>query len=119
MRAMPHLLTSPILSESTGIQVSFLRFPVLNYGGIIPSADKPFSQISSTLSPAVSPTADKRADVTLNRFKEKMQSCRQRYDIYCDIEKTYSEISKHDYLTGLVEEEHKRREQIKKKKNSR
>ena len=51
--------------------------------------------------------------------KEKMQICRQRYDVYCDIEKTYSEISKPDYLTRLVEEERRRQEQLKKKKQSR
>lgn len=51
--------------------------------------------------------------------KESLDKTRQRYDVYCDIEKTYSDISKPDYLTRLVEEESKRREQIKKKKQSR
>ena len=51
--------------------------------------------------------------------KDSLDKTRQRYDVYCDIEKTYSDISKPDYLTRLVEEESKRREQIKKKKQSR
>ena len=50
---------------------------------------------------------------------EKLLQIRQRYDVYCDIVKTYGEISKPDYISGLVEEERQRQEQIKKKMRSR
>ena len=49
--------------------------------------------------------------------KDSLDKTRQRYDVYCDIVKTYGEISKPDYLTKLVEEERKRREWEKKKKS--
>ena len=48
-----------------------------------------------------------------------LEKTRQRYDVYCDISKTYSEISKCDYISSLVEEERKRQEQVKKKKQHR
>ena len=51
--------------------------------------------------------------------KDSLDKTRQRYDVYCDIDKTYGEISKPDYMSRLVEEERKRREQLKKKKQSR
>ena len=50
--------------------------------------------------------------------KEKLLQIRQRYDVYCDISKTYGEISKGDYISNLVEER-KRQEQVKKKKQHR
>ena len=46
---------------------------------------------------------------------EKLLQIRQRYEVYCDIAKTYGEISKPDYISGLLEEERKRREKEKKK----
>ena len=51
--------------------------------------------------------------------KEKLLQIRQRHDVYCDISKTYSEISKCDYISSLVEEERQRQEQAKKKKQHR
>ena len=51
--------------------------------------------------------------------KEKLLQIRQRYEVYCDIAKTYGEISKGDYISNLVEEERKRQEQIKKKNKKR
>ena len=51
--------------------------------------------------------------------KEKLLQIRQRYDVYCDIAKTYGEISKGDYISNLVEEERMRQEQAKKKKQHR
>ena len=51
--------------------------------------------------------------------KEKLMQIRQRYEVYCDIVKTYSEISKLDYISGIVENERQRHEQVKKKKWSR
>ena len=46
-------------------------------------------------------------DLDKNRLQNK---------VYCDIRDTYYKISKGDYLSNLVEEERKRREQIEKKK---
>ena len=52
-------------------------------------------------------------------MKESLEICRQQYEVYCDIRDTYYKISKGDYLSNLVEEERKRREQVKKKTKSR
>ena len=49
-------------------------------------------------------------------MKESLKKCRQRYEVYQDISKTYSAISKGDYISNLVEEERQRREQANKKK---
>ena len=48
--------------------------------------------------------------------KEKLLQIRQRYEVYCDISKTYGEISKGDYISNLVEEEKQRKAQTNKKK---
>ena len=55
----------------------------------------------------------------INSLKDTLEKTRQRYDVYCDISKTYGEISKDDYISNLVEEERKRQEQVKKKKQHR
>ena len=55
----------------------------------------------------------------INALKDTLEKTRQRYDVYCDISKTYGEISKNDYISTLVEEERQRQEQMKKKKRSR
>lgn len=52
----------------------------------------------------------------ISNMKESLEKCRQRYEVYCDISKTYAAISKGDYISNLVEEEHQRREQTNKKK---
>ena len=52
----------------------------------------------------------------INALKGTLEKTRQRYDVYCDISKTYGEISKGDYISNLVEEERKRQEQVKKNK---
>ena len=51
--------------------------------------------------------------------KEKLLQIRQRYDVYCDISKTYGEILKGDYISNLVEEERRRQEKPKKKQKRR
>ena len=55
----------------------------------------------------------------ISALKEKLEGCRQRYDVYSDIAKTYAEISKGNYLSNLVEEERKHREQEARKKRKR
>ncbi len=55
----------------------------------------------------------------INALKGTLEKTRQRYDVYCDIAKTYGEISKGDYISNLVEEERKRQEQVKKKQKKR
>ena len=52
-------------------------------------------------------------------LREKLNECRQKYDVFTDIRKTYGELSKPEYISGLVEEERQRQEQMKKKKHSR
>ena len=51
----------------------------------------------------------------ISNMKESLEKCRQRYEVYQDISKTYAAISKGDYISNLVEEERQRKEQIKKK----
>ncbi len=51
----------------------------------------------------------------ISSMKESLGKCRQQYEVYSDIRDTYYKISKGDYLSNLVEEECKRREQTKKK----
>ena len=55
----------------------------------------------------------------INALKDILEKTHQRYDVYCDISKTYGEISKGDYISNLVEEERMRQEQVKKKKQHR
>ena len=55
----------------------------------------------------------------INALKGTLEKNRQRYDVYCDISKTYSEISKSDYISNLIEEQCKRLEKVKKKKQHR
>ena len=55
----------------------------------------------------------------INALKDTLEKTRQRYDVYCDIAKTYGEISKGDYISNLVEEERKRQEQTKNKQKRR
>ena len=55
----------------------------------------------------------------INALKDTLEKTRQRYDVYCDIAKTYDEISKNDYISNLVEEERQRQEQVKKKNKRR
>ena len=52
-------------------------------------------------------------------MKENLEKCRQQYEVYSYIRDTYYMILKGDYLSNLIEEERKRREQIKKKNKSR
>ena len=52
-------------------------------------------------------------------LREKLNECKQKYDVFTDIQKAYAEISKQDYISGLVEEERQRQEKVKKKKRSR
>ena len=52
----------------------------------------------------------------ISALKENLEGCRQRYDVYSDIAKTYAEISHGDYISKLVEEKMQRREQETKKK---
>jgi len=51
----------------------------------------------------------------ISALKDKLEGCKQRYDVYSDIAKTYGDISQGDYLSKLVEEEKQRREQAAKK----
>ena len=60
-----------------------------------------------------------RLQTKINALKDTLEKTRQWYDVYCDISKTYGEISKGDYISNLVEEERKRQEQVKKKKQHR
>lgn len=53
--------------------------------------------------------------IKISALKENLESCRNRYDVYSDIAKTYGEISKGDYISNLVEEEKRRREKAAKK----
>ena len=60
-----------------------------------------------------------RLQSKINSLKDTLEKTRQQYDVYCDISKTYSEISKSDYISNLIEEQCKRLEKVKKKKQHR
>lgn len=51
-------------------------------------------------------------------LKESFESCKQLYEVYADIAKTYYDISKGDYISKLVEEEQRKREKERDKKKS-
>ena len=56
-------------------------------------------------------------DKKIAAIKERLDDCRQRYEVYKDIRDTYAEILQGDYISKLVEEERHRREQeVKKRK---
>ena len=46
----------------------------------------------------------------ITAIKQRLDSCKQQYDVYSDIAKTYHEISEGDYIGRLVEEERRRKE---------
>ena len=48
-------------------------------------------------------------------LKEKLEDCKQRYEVYRDILETYDRLSKRDYVADLIEEERQRKEQEAKK----
>lgn len=52
----------------------------------------------------------------ISALKDKLEGCRQRYDVYSDIAKTYAEMSQGDYIGKLVVEEKRRREKEAKKR---
>lgn len=47
----------------------------------------------------------------ISALKENLESCRQQYDVYTDIYRSYGEISKDSYIDDLIEEENKNRAQ--------
>ncbi len=55
--------------------------------------------------------------IKISALKENLEGCRNRYDVYSDIAKTYGEISKGDYISKLVEEKKQRKEKAAKKEN--
>ncbi len=46
----------------------------------------------------------------ISALKENLKGCKKRYDVYMDIHRTYTEISKGDYISKLMEEERMRKE---------
>lgn len=56
-------------------------------------------------------------DKKIAAIKERLDGCRQRYEVYKDIRDTYVNISQEDYIGKLVEEERQRREHEAKKHN--
>jgi hypothetical protein len=52
----------------------------------------------------------------IGSMKNGLEKCRQQYAVYKDIRDTYYRISKGDYISNLVEEEHQRQAQVKKNK---
>lgn len=51
-------------------------------------------------------------------LKNSFENCKQLYEIYADIAKTYYDISKGDYISKLVEEEQRKRKKERDKKKS-
>ena len=55
--------------------------------------------------------------IKISALKENLEGCRNRYDVYLDIFKTYGEISQGDYVSNLVEEKRQQSEKDAKKGN--
>ena len=51
----------------------------------------------------------RETDKKIATLKNSFENCKQLYEVYADIAKTYNEISKGDYVSKLVEEERKKR----------
>ena len=51
----------------------------------------------------------KETDKKIATLKNSFENCKQLYEVYADIAKTYNEISKGNYVSKLVEEERKKR----------
>ena len=73
--------------------------PILERRNIISRSDHEY------LKSVVADTEQKAAPL-----KENFEKCSKLYDIYSEIAKTYYEISRGDYISRLVEEEHQSRE---------
>ncbi len=58
-------------------------------------------------------------DKKITALKNSFENCKRLYDTYSDIAHTYHEISKGDYISKLVAEEQKKREQNAVKEKSR
>ncbi|MBQ9208882.1 MAG: hypothetical protein IJ149_04770 [Oscillospiraceae bacterium] len=52
----------------------------------------------------------------ISALKDNLEGCKNRYDVYLDIFKTYTEISQGDYISNLVDEKKQRSEQESKKR---
>ena len=50
-----------------------------------------------------------QTDKKIATLKNSFENCKQLYEVYADIAKTYNEISKGNYVSKLVEEERKKR----------
>lgn len=60
-------------------------------------------------------TVQQETDKKIAALKSNFENCKQLYDIYSDIAKTYYDISKGDYISRLVDEERKKRKRSKPK----
>jgi hypothetical protein len=57
-------------------------------------------------------------DKKISALKQKLEGCKQRYEVYSDIAGTYAEISQCDYVEKLVREETERKEREQRKKKN-
>ena len=58
-------------------------------------------------------------DKKIAAIKERLDGCRQRYEVYKDIRDTYAEISHGDYIGKLLAREERQRRERETKKNKR
>ena len=100
------LMDKPMLTEAEQLKLNFCRQTLQN-NNINRRSDMEHLQ-------AVQRETGKK----MTALKENFKSCQQLYEVYSDIAKTYYDISKGDYISKLVEEERRKREQeAQRKKN--
>ena len=51
--------------------------------------------------------------IKIAALKNSFENCKQMYDVYTDIAKTYYDISKGDYISNLIEEKKREEKQQK------
>ena len=93
------------LSASEQVKLNICRQAV-NDSGIMTAADADRLREQTS-----------QLDKKIAAIKERLDGCRQRYEVYKDIRDTYAEISQGDYIGKLVDEERQRREHEAKKHN--
>ena len=53
----------------------------------------------------------RETDKKISALKSSFENCRKLYEVYADIAETYQKISKGDYISNLIAEEKRKKEQ--------
>ncbi len=100
------LMDKPMLTETEQLKLNFCRQTLQN------------NNINSRSDMEHLQAVQREMGKKMAALKENFKSCQQLYEVYSDIAKTYYDISKGDYVSKLVEEECRKKEQeAQRKKN--